>query len=456
MESNPKILIVDDEKNIGFLLETFLKREGYEPFYVSTGQEALKIFDKQPFDLVLLDIKMPDIDGIELLKEFKRKRSNINVIMITAYPSIETAVEAMREEAFDYINKPLDLEELKQLIERALAREKKVSKTKVFHYGNIVARSPAMLRILETLPKIASTKANVLIMGESGVGKEIIAHAIHSLSPRSDKPFVTVNCAGIPETLLESELFGYKKGAFTGATTDRMGLFQSAHKGTLFLDEIGDLSLTLQVRLLRVVEEKRFKPLGSTQEIEVDIRLISATNQDLEQKVTAGQFREDLYYRLNVIPIRVPPLRERKEDIPVLVEHFLKKYSKELGKEVPKISSSALSFLMEYGFPGNVRELEHIIERCVALETGNIILPESLVISDFKKKKHLLKEEAELPSEGIDLEKKLAQIEKGLILEALKRSKGVKKEAAKLLNLSFRSFRYKLQKHGLNKIDNNE
>ena len=456
MESIPKILIVDDEKNIGFFLETFLKREGYEPFYVSTSQEALKIFDKHPFDLVLLDIKMPDINGIELLKEFKRKRSNINVIMITAYPSIETAVEAMREEAFDYINKPLDLQELKQLIERALAREKKVSKTKVFHYGNIVARSPAMLRILETLPKVASTKANVLIMGESGVGKKIIAHAIHRLSPRNEEPFVTVNCAGIPETLLESELFGYKKGAFTGATTDRIGLFQSAHKGTLFLDEIGDLSLPLQIRLLRVVEEKRFKPLGSNKEIEVDIRLISATNQDLEQKVTAGQFREDLYYRLNVIPIRIPPLRERKEDIPVLVDYFLKKYSKELGKETPKISSSALSFLMEYGFPGNVRELEHIIERCVALETGNIILPESLVISNFKKKKHLLKEEAELPSEGIDLEKKLAQIEKGLILEALKRSKGVKKEAAKLLNLSFRSFRYKLQKHGLSKIDDNE
>ena len=456
MKSIPKILIVDDEKDIGFLLGAFFKREGYEPFYVSTGQEALKIFDKQPFDLVLLDIKMPDIDGIELLKEFKRKRSNINVIMITAYPSIETAVEAMREEAFDYINKPFNLEELKQLVERALAREKTIFKTKDFHYGKIVARSPAMLRILETLPKVASTKANVLIIGESGVGKEIIAHAIHSLSPRSDKPFVTVNCAGIPETLLESELFGYKKGAFTGATTDRMGLFQSAHKGTLFLDEIGDLSLPLQIRLLRVVEEKRFKPLGSNKEIEVDIRLISATNQDLEQKVTAGQFREDLYYRLNVIPIRIPPLRERKEDIPVLVDYFLKKYSKELGKETPKISSSALSFLMEYSFPGNVRELEHIIERCVALETGNIILPESLVISDFKKKKHLLKEEAELPSEGIDLEKKLAQIEKGLILEALKRSKGVKKEAAKLLNLSFRSFRYKLQKHGLSKIDDNE
>ncbi len=456
MKSIPKILIVDDEKDIGFLLGAFLKREGYEPFYVSTGQEALKIFDKQPFNLVLLDIKMPDINGIELLKEFKKKRSNINVIVITAYPSIETAVEAMREEAFDYINKPFNLEELKQLIERALAREKTVSKTKDFHYGNIVARSPAMLRILEILPKVASTKANVLIMGESGVGKEIIAHAIHNLSSRSDKPFVTVNCAGIPETLLESELFGYKKGAFTGATTDRMGLFQSAHKGTLFLDEIGDLSLPLQIRLLRVVEEKKFKPLGSNKEIEVDIRLISATNQDLEQKVTAGQFREDLYYRLNVIPIRIPPLRERKEDIPVLVDYFLKKYSKEFGKETPKISSSALSFLMEYGFPGNVRELEHIIERCVALETGNIILPESLVISNFKKKKHLLKEEAELPSEGIDLEKKLAQIEKKYILEALKRSKGVKKEAAKLLNLSFRSFRYKLQKHGLSKIDDNE
>ncbi|MDL1956751.1 MAG: sigma-54 dependent transcriptional regulator [Candidatus Desulfofervidus auxilii] len=444
-----KILIVDDEKNIGFLLETFLKKEGFEPYYVATGKEALKLFEKQPFDLILLDIKMPDINGIELLKHFRNKNPRIKIIMITAYPSIETAVEAMKEEAFDYVIKPIDLDELKKLIERALKKEKSISAEKVIHYGNIVARSPVMLRLLEKLPRIAATKANVLIMGESGTGKELIARAIHNLSPRRNKPFVAVNCAGIPETLLESELFGYRKGAFTGAMMDRIGLFQSADQGTIFLDEIGDLSPTLQVKLLRVVEEKCFKPLGSNQEVQVDVRIISATNRNLEQEVISGRFREDLYYRLNVIPIRVPPLRERKEDIPILIEYFLEKYSKELGKEVRHISASALSLLMEYDFPGNVRELENIIERCVALETSNIILPESLIISTFKKKKTLSEEKAELPLEGIDLEEKLASIEKQLLIEALKKAKGVKTEAAKLLNLSFRSFRYKLQKYGL-------
>ena len=459
MDSPPKILIVDDEKSIGVLLETFLKKEGFQPYYVNNAKQALSLVKKVPFDLALVDIKMPEVDGITLLKEFKKELPDLPVIMITAYPSIETAVDAMREEAFDYIVKPFNLDEVKQLIKRALKKEKTASEEKTLHFGNIIARSPSMLRVLETLPKIAATKANVLIMGESGTGKELIARAIHNLSPRKDEPFVTVNCGGLPETLLESELFGYKKGAFTGATTDRLGLFQSADQGTIFLDEIGELSPLLQVKLLRVVEEKKLKPLGSTQEIEVDVRIISATNRNLEEEVIAGRFREDLYYRLNVIPIRIPPLRERKEDIPILVEHFLEKYSRELGKDVRHISSSALSLLMEYDFPGNIRELENIIERCVALETSNIILPESLVISDFKKRKTQEKSEEIkpiLPPEGLDLEEKLAQIEKELILEALRKTKGIKKEAAKLLNLSFRAFRYKLHKHGLSKINSSE
>ncbi len=457
MNTPAKILIVDDQESIRVLLTTFFKKEGYEPYYAPNAQGALKLAEKIPFDLALVDIKMPGMDGISLLEELKKKVPEMPVIMITAYPSIDSAVKAMHKEAFDYVIKPFNLEELKQLVQRALEQKKATSLSKTVYYGSIVTRSPAMIRILENLPKIAATKANVLIMGESGTGKELIARAIHNLSPRRDQPFVTVNCGGLPETLLESELFGYKKGAFTGATSDRIGLFQSADKGTIFLDEIGELSPLLQVKLLRVVEGKYIKPLGNAQEIKIDVRIISATNRDLEKEVIEGRFREDLYFRLNVIPIRIPPLRRRKEDIPILVEYFLRKYSRELGKDVRQISSSALSLLMEYDFPGNVRELENIIERSVALETNNIILPESLVIWDFKKKSRKEKEKFKpiLPPEGMDLEKTLAEIEKDLLLQALKRTKGVKKEAANLLGLSFRAFRYKLQKYGLDKIDTN-
>jgi two-component system response regulator PilR (NtrC family) len=451
-----KILIVDDQESIRILLTTFFKKEGYEPYYAPNAQTALKLVEKIPFDLALVDIKMPGMDGLTLLGNLKKKLPEMPVIIITAYPSIDSAVKAMHKQAFDYVIKPFNLDELKQLVQKALEQKRSISLSTTVYYSNIITRSPSMIRILENLPKIAATKANVLIMGESGTGKELIARAIHNLSPRKDKPFVTVNCGGIPETLLESELFGYKKGAFTGATSDRIGLFQSADKGTIFLDEIGELSPLLQVKLLRVVEEKSIKPLGSTQEIKIDVRIISATNRDLEKEVIEGRFREDLYFRLNVIPIRIPPLRERKEDIPILAEYFLRKYSKELGKDVRQISSLALSLLMEYDFPGNVRELENIIERSVALETNNVILPESLVISDFKRKK--TKKEMEkfrptLPPEGIDLERTLAEIEKEFLLQALKRAKGVKKEAASLLGLSFRAFRYKLKKYGLDKVN---
>ncbi len=456
MDSNPKILIVDDQESIGVLLSTFLKKHGYQPYYSSCPKEALNLLDKESFALAFIDIKMPGMDGLTLLDKVKEKRPEMPVIIITAYPSIDTAVKAMHGEAYDYVVKPFNLEELKQLVQKALSQRKSVAKSKPenIYYGNIIASSPSMIKILEQLPKIASTKANVLIMGESGTGKELIARAIHRLSPRKDQPFVAVNCGGLPETLLESELFGYKKGAFTGANADRIGLFQSANKGTIFLDEIGELSSLLQVKLLRVVEEKTLKPLGSTQELKIDVRIISATNRNLEREVIEGRFREDLYFRLNVIPIRVPPLRERREDIPVLVEYFLKKYSQELDKDIRHISSSALSLLMEYDFPGNVRELENIIERSIALESSNIILPESLVIAKFKKEKEQEKNgqiKPILPPEGMDLEKTLAEIEKDLLLQALKRSHGVKKKAARLLNLSFRAFRYKLQKYNLEK-----
>ena len=440
------ILIVDDEKGVGDFLTIVLKKQGYEAFYASSGKEALKLCKERSFDLALVDIKMPVMDGIEFLKEAKRLNPSLIFIMITAYPSIETAVEAMKEEAFDYITKPFNVNELQRIIKRALEQQK--PSEQVIKIEGIVTQSPAMYKILNMLPKIASAEANVLIMGESGTGKELIARAIHNLSPKRDRPFIAVNCAGIPETLLESELFGYKKGAFTGALCDKMGLFKAADGGTIFLDEIGELSPTLQVKILRVVEEKSFKPIGDTKDIKVDVRIISATNKDLEKEVIEGNFREDLYYRLNVIPIRVPPLRERKEDIPVLVEYFLKKYSKKFKKEIRKVSSSALELLISYDFPGNVRELENIIERCVALETSNIILPESLMLSNFKKGRP---KKDYIPPGGLDLQKKIEEVEKDFLIKALEEARGVKKKAAELLNLSFRSFRYKLKKYKIDK-----
>jgi len=447
MRPNQKsILIVDDEKGVGDFLTIVLKKQGYEAFYASSGKEALKLCKERSFDLALVDIKMPVMDGIEFLKEAKRLNPSLIFIMITAYPSIETAVEAMKEEAFDYITKPFNVNELKRIIKRALEQQK--PSEQVIKIEGIVTQSPAMYKILNMLPKIASAEANVLIMGESGTGKELIARAIHNLSPKRDRPFIAVNCAGIPETLLESELFGYKKGAFTGALCDKMGLFKAADGGTIFLDEIGELSPTLQVKILRVVEEKSFKPIGDTKDIKVDVRVISATNKDLEKEVIEGNFREDLYYRLNVIPIRVPPLRERKEDIPVLVEYFLKKYSKKFKKEIRKVSSSALELLTSYDFPGNVRELENIIERCVALETSNIILPESLMLSNFKKGRP---KKDYIPPGGLDLQKKIEEVEKDFLIKALEEARGVKKKAAELLNLSFRSFRYKLKKYKIDK-----
>ncbi len=447
MRPNQKsILIVDDEKGVGDFLTIVLKKQGYEAFYASSGKEALKLCKERSFDLALVDIKMPVMDGIEFLKEAKRLNPSLIFIMITAYPSIETAVEAMKEEAFDYITKPFNVNELQRIIKRALEQQK--PSEQVIKIEGIVTQSPAMYKILNMLPKIASAEANVLIMGESGTGKELIARAIHNLSPKRNRPFIAVNCAGIPETLLESELFGYKKGAFTGALCDKMGLFKAADGGTIFLDEIGELSPTLQVKILRVVEEKSFKPIGDTKDIKVDVRIISATNKDLEKEVIEGNFREDLYYRLNVIPIRVPPLRERKEDIPVLVEYFLKKYSKKFKKEIRKVSSSALELLTSYDFPGNVRELENIIERCVALETSNIILPESLMLSNFKKGRP---KKDYIPPGGLDLQKKIEEVEKDFLIKALEEARGVKKKAAELLNLSFRSFRYKLKKYKIDK-----
>ncbi|HRT71625.1 MAG TPA: sigma-54 dependent transcriptional regulator, partial [Syntrophales bacterium] len=377
------------------------------------------------------------------------------VILVTAYASGETAVAAMQEGAYDYLEKNFDIEELKLTVRDAL-RRKGVDQGRdlpfnealdgAVSFGNMVAKSKEMLKVFALIRKVANTRANVLILGESGTGKELVARAIHENSDRKKKPFVAINCGGIPETLLESELFGYVKGAFTGAYADRHGLFEVANGGVIFLDEIGELPVILQVKLLRAVQEKTFRRVGGSEDIRVDVRIISATNQDLFQRVKEGAFREDLYYRLNVIPIPMPPLRKRKEDIPILVRYFTEKYSRQFGKEIGKISSYALELLMKYQFPGNVRELENIIERSVALETSNIILPENLVIAGNEKTDVVRAFDLELPDEGINLDAEMASIERRLIEKALQKARGTKTKAAQLLNMTRDALNYRIEK----------
>ena len=450
-----RVLVVDDDKGMREVLEIMLTREGYEVASAPGGREALSICQKNRFDVVITDLKMPRVDGIDVLKGIKEVSPETMVILVTAYASGETAVAAMREGAYDYLEKNFDIEELKMTVRDALRRKGveqgqeisfNASLDGAVSFGNMVAKSKEMLKVFGLIRKVANTQANVLILGESGTGKELVARAIHDNSDRKKKPFVAINCGGIPETLLESELFGYVKGAFTGAYADRAGLFEAAHGGVIFLDEIGELPVILQVKLLRAVQEKTFRRVGGSEDIRVDVRIISATNQDLFKKVKEGTFREDLYYRLNVIPISMPPLRKRKEDIPILVRHFIEKYSRQFGKEVRKISSYALELLMEYQFPGNVRELENIIERSVALETSNIILPENLVISGEPGSEAGRVFEPELPDEGINLDAEMARIERRLIEKALQKAKGTKTRAAQLLNVTRDALNYRIEK----------
>ena len=447
-----KILVADDELSMREFLKILLTKEGHEVICAADGEEALSLFQAHPCDLLVSDIKMAKVDGLELLRKVKEFRPNMAVVMITAYGSPEDAIAAMKAGAYDYLTKPFKLKEIKSVIRNALSKPigKDMEEAPVGIFNNLVSHSPQMLKIFNLIKQVGATKTNVLISGESGTGKELVARAIHQISPRNGKPFVTINCSAIPENLMESELFGYVKGAFTGAVTNKKGLFETAHGGTVFLDEIGDLSPLLQVKLLRVIQEREFIPVGDTQTVSVDVRLISATNKDLEQEIIQGRFREDFFYRLNVVHIHLPPLRERREDIPLLAQYFLEKYSRELGKDIRSISSYALDVLMKYNFPGNVRELENIIERSVALENSNIVLPDSLVLSEHKREGR----KTELPSfhltsAGMDLEKELSELEKELLQHALQLSNGVIKKAAELLHLSFRSMRWKIKKYGL-------
>ena len=458
------ILVVDDDQGMREFLEIMLTREGYDVVAVPGGREAISRCRKKKFDLVITDLKMPRMDGISLLKQIKEVSPEAMVIVVTAYASGETALAAMKEGAYDYLEKNFDLNDLKSLVEKALSQRgagrdearfiKEVENSP--SYSGMVGKSKEMRKVYSLIRRVADTSANVLILGESGTGKELVARSIHENSTRKGKPFVVINCGGIPEQLLESELFGYTKGSFTGAYADKAGLFEAAHRGTLFLDEVGELSPFLQVKLLRAVQEKTFRRIGGCEDITVDVRIISATNRNLEKKVKDLEFREDLYYRLNVIPIRIPPLRDRKEDIPWLVEHFIEKYSREAGREVKKISAYALELLVNYPFPGNVRELENIIERSVAMETSNIILPETLVISETGEWGASREASDDIPDEGICLAEALAHYERRLIERALKKADGSKTRAAKYLNISFDSLRYRLEKLQMDQANNED
>ncbi len=457
-EKTSHILVVDDELSMRELLEYMLNKEGYQVTCAEDGRKAIRLLEKNQYDLLLCDIKLGDISGLDVLRASKKNSQDTVVILISAYASTETAVEAMNEGAYDYVPKPFDKDELLQTVAKALdirtvEHEKQLLNDQLkenLHFGMLVGTSPSMRHIYKLILQVAKTKTNVLITGESGTGKELIAKAVHQESDRSDQPFVVINCGGIPETLMESELFGHKKGSFTGATSDKKGLFEEAHKGTIFLDEIGELSLPIQVKLLRAVQEKVFKAVGGTEDISVDMRILSATNKNLEKEVIAGNFREDLFYRLNVIEIKVPPLRERKADLRPLAQYFLEKYSKEMGKEITKFSSYAIDMLNKYDFPGNIRELENLLERSVALSTTNIILPDSLALSihkrrwieGFKDRRFDLDD----VSRGVSLDIILEEIERAYLKKALDCSNGSKNKAAELLGISFRSLRYRLDK----------
>jgi two-component system response regulator PilR (NtrC family) len=449
--SKGKIMVVDDEKSMREILQIFLKNEGYSVTVANDGEAATETARNDIFDLVITDMKMPKVSGLELLKNIKEITPETIVVIVTAFGTTESAVEAMKHGAYDYIQKPFQMDEIRLVVKNAIEKQrlqKDVSflkgQLKVPSFENIIGSSPSMQEMFSVISRSAESNASILITGESGTGKELVAKGIHSLSPRKDNHFVAVNCAAIPEGLLESELFGYMKGAFTGAGSNKQGLFELANDGTMLLDEIGEMPLTLQAKLLRVLEDGTFRRVGGMSDLKVDVRIISATNKNVKELIEAGKFREDLYFRLNVLSVKIPPLRERDGDIRLLAEHFLKKFA----GDTKRYTDDAIKVLMNYGWKGNVRELENIIERVVLLCDSDIIdinhLPEEIsAVSQSEK--------ISIPQGGIDIEKLIEDTEKTYLLNALQRTNGVKTEAAKLLRLTFRSFRHKLKKYGIDK-----
>ena len=451
-----RILIVDDERSMREFVSILLKKQGYEVELADSGESAMAKIGDAAFDLVLTDLKMPGAGGLDVLQFAKEHDPSTQVILMTAYATHDTAVQAMKEGALDYVTKPFKVEELLVQVEKALdirdlERENFYLKQRLADrtgLNRLVGKSAPMRRVYDMVVRVAPTPTTVLITGESGTGKELVARALHENSDRSDGPFVPVNCGAIPENLIESELFGHVKGAFTGAANEKKGLFTMADGGTIFLDEIGELPMSMQVKLLRVLQERSVKPVGAVREHSVDCRIVAATNRDLKAMVGDNEFREDLYYRLNVIQISVPALRERREDVPLLVQHFLQKYAGELNKKMVGVERSAMDLLLAYPYDGNVRELENIIERAVTLEIGELITVDSLPYH-MQSGGSLVQwtSDLEIPEDGLELDAIVENLERNLITKALRRSGGVRKEAARLLGISFRSMRYRLDKY---------
>lgn len=443
-------------------LSIMLQKEGHDVTPASNGREAVDQIGQKAFDIVISDLKMPQIDGIDVLKTVKENSPETVVIMVTAYASAETAVEAMKQGAYDYITKPFKLEEIKLIVRNALEKrmlreENLILRRKIQEWttsgviGGIVGKSPSIVNIIQLIIKIADSPSNVLITGESGTGKELVARAIHNYGHRKDRPFVAINCSAIPEGLFESEIFGHIKGSFTGAIANKEGIFETANGGTVFLDEIGDIPPNFQVKLLRVLEDKSVKRLGGTQETKVDVRIVAATNRDLKKAVAEGNFREDLFYRLDVIPVEVPPLRERKDDIPLLTEHFLSKYSRLIGRDIKGLSPEAMQKMINFPWKGNVRELENVIERAVTLGTGSTIEEQTIDECLQRGIPYKVPLSTDIPAGGVDMDGFLMDIEKNFLIKALNMSNGVKKDAAELLHLDLRSFRYRLVKYNLSR-----
>jgi DNA-binding NtrC family response regulator len=445
-----RILVVEDEEKLRRVIELQLMTAGFDVDKAANAEEGLKIVDRA--DMVLTDLKLPKMDGLEFLNIIRRQNAQVPVVMMTAYGSVETAVEAMKAGATDFLLKPFSLDHLMQVVYKALEmralreenRELKAELGRRYEFDNIIGRSGSMQEIFNTIERVAPSRATVLLTGESGVGKDLIARAIHFHSPRKDKPLVKINCTAIPENLMESELFGYEKGAFTGAQTSKPGTFEQADLGTVFLDEIGDVPAAIQVKLLRVLQEREFERLGSNVTRHIDIRLVAATNQDLRAALEQGTFREDLYYRLNVVPINIPPLRERKQDIPFLANHFVRKLAPDTGCSVESITDAAMEKLMGYHWPGNVRELENVIERSLVMATGTKLDVADIKLEDAPRARQQSGDTHFLP-DGLTLD----QYEQDIIREALKRADGNKSQAARLLGLTRNALRYRLTQMGL-------
>ena len=453
------VIIVDDEQSYRQLLSLVFETDGHAVRTAMNGREALELLRTDPADVIVSDVRMPDMDGIEMLRAVREEQPDLGVVLMTAFASVETAREAFKLGADDFIQKPFDVEELKLIVRKTLEKKALIDENRAFKRAqrergsvkNIIGTSSKMQAIFQMIETVAEVQSTVLISGESGTGKELVARAIHDMSPRAEKPFISINCGAFTETLLESELFGYIKGSFTGANTNRKGLFEAADKGTIFLDEIGEMSTAMQVKLLRVLQERRVRPVGAHDELPIDARVIAATNRDLKQMADEGTFREDLFYRISVIPINLPPLRDRREDIVELIHHFIKKFCDQTGRNLT-ISTKAMSLLENYAWHGNVRELEHTIERAVALEREDEIQPERLPDHITNYNPERIRSEFELPESGIDLVSHLDNLEKTYVVEALRNCGGNQTRAAELLRMQVRSLRHLLDKHNIRSL----